>query len=231
MTPRTSKSDPYPPAIVMHLNVLLFHREHNTCVWQMMLNHLNCFNEEQGEISFGVLGRAMGGAPTGRDIDTTRRLYVMSNVIRRYMLNFQDDLGHLDQIRYYFTVTPEMDEVQAVGDRMITLIEDLAVNRFTWYEGTKASFKTLQQGLAHQEHRLEVEPLFKDDINDAYQKLYKKAKKMTHSRWLEQFPGVWPEVLRPDPLDPDIAIDADEHGRDSKTGRSRRNKRRRTRTV
>jgi hypothetical protein len=229
MTKPMGKSDPYPPAIAMHLSILQFHRRHNTCVWQMMVNHFNCFNEVQGEISFSVLARAMAGAPTGRDIAITRRLYIMSNVIRRYLLHFQDDVGHVDRIRYYFTVTSDRPEVELVGERMVTMVEDLATNAFSWYEGTKASYKTLAAAQTHQELRLEIKPLWISDISRVYKKLYRKAKIKTHSRWLEQFPLLWPEVSIPDALRPDIALDDLEVGRDPRTGRSLRHKRRRVR--
>ena len=62
------KSNVYAQSVLMQCLFLSHQKEHSLPVWTMFKRNMACFNEEAGEISFGMLARSARGGIRAKTI-------------------------------------------------------------------------------------------------------------------------------------------------------------------
>jgi hypothetical protein len=166
----------------------------------MFLNNCAIFNEECGELAFGVLGRSNAGDTKTADFNHLN--FVFSN-LRVYMNASQGmraSSGHSE------FVTPksgrqcikvESEEVQAVTAHMKSIIRALVSNKHRMYDGEKEGYRS--SAAAH-EHQLPLGDLIHFLGIDCQEFFARRAQKVETTLakgfllGVLDYQNVWPEL-------------------------------------
>ena len=139
----------YVPKVISHLNVLLYHQKYNTKIWKMHSDDPACFNEEPGELSFALLGRAKGNDAKQDIFQHLNNLYPLINsCIDRSDHSDRQDTGYTSRAgrkqSQRFRVDAGSIDTVAVLAFFMTTINELKTGTFSCYDGTPESYKSKQ---------------------------------------------------------------------------------------
>ena len=76
------KSHTYARSLALQLMLLRSHRERNSPIWTMMVEHLGSWVEENGEKSFSLLSHAVLSDTMSNHIEHMNKLYTLLSVYR-----------------------------------------------------------------------------------------------------------------------------------------------------
>lgn len=211
--PTSRRCSMYIPAIAMHITSLVYQRDNNTRIWQMMQEHLSCFNEQIGELSFSSLAHAMVGDTKRADFAHINRLYKMGTATRTVVGDIKEEIGHLYKSSDRITIKPDAPELLAVTAHMERTIAAMRSGAWMMYTNecveklpTHAHFELISP----QSPRLIWSPSSRADAKG----YFRKAVKETVGRWLDAYADIWPEVnqeVSSSDSSDDVPLYADNH--------------------
>ena len=187
-------SQEYVDCMVMFLNTLTFLRRMKTPVWYMYLNHLNCFNEEAGEISFSILSRAMLGDNHKHELDHMSMMYQLTPLYRKITCEMQDDVGHLYHSSHTrHNIRHDAPEVRIVGEDMIQVVKELRMKTFMEYDGSAQGYKNSTAAMEHQVEPAHMTIWWIDDISQEVCEALEVNNTRYGGNWMKTHSDIWPE--------------------------------------
>ena len=198
-------SQEYVDCMVMFLNTLTFLRRAKTPVWYMYLHHLNCFNEEAGEISFSILSRAMLGDNHKHELDHMSTMYQLTPLYRKITREMQDDIGHLYHSSHTrANIKSDAPEVRMVAEDMIQVVKELRMKTFMEYDGSTQGYKNSTAAMDHQVEPAHMTIWWIDDISKEVCDAIEVNNSRYGSNWMKNYTDIWPEG------DPDFISDIED---------------------
>ena len=192
----------YVPAIISNICLWEHQRVNRLPAWQMFLQNASFGNEEPGELSFAVLGRATQKDPHGNDF---KHMDTMYRQLRTYMNASQgfrigEHLSAFYASGRKFTGSQEgVDVVEATTEHFKSLIRHVKSNVPTMYDGSDDGFASIKHAATHQ---LQIKTLVRFTEKDVKGVLLKKCgalyNRMTKVWMDEKNFDIWPEA-RPEP--------------------------------
>jgi hypothetical protein len=190
----------YTYALITSLLVWRYQMKNKTFTWRMFLNNCAIFNEECGELAFGVLGRANVGDTKTNDFNHMN--FVFSN-LRVYMNashGMRASSGHseFESPKYgrHF-IKPESEEVLAVTSHMKTIIRALTSNKYQMYDGDREGYRSIAQAHEHQVPLKDLKHFLGGDFEEMFVRRAERVEKTLAKGFLlgvPQYQIVWPEL-------------------------------------
>ena len=200
----------YSYAIVTNLLVWAYQKANKTAAWKIFINNCAIFNEEAGEMSFGVLAGTNVGDTKTADFNHMNTLYSNLRVYMSASQGMRLRSGNSEFVdpkhgRNYIKQSSE--EVQTVGVYVNSIIRKLVRNRHGMYDGEKEGY---QNDTKAKEHHVEldgVKHFLEPHFDGLFSRRAKRVATKMNERWLlkvRDYQTVWPELI--------IAAELDEVG-------------------
>ena len=191
------KSNSYSQSICMHFMQLLYQQERNLPAWTMFRDNVNMFNEEQGEISFSVLGRAVTGSGNRKDIDVMREQWLRIQQYREFDEAMEQEYAKngASEQNWRKSYNPYDPEVNATSEFMLARLRQLGQSSYEVYSNT-----TVSQTKAEADKTMvpftRSTPIWKDDTSAYLDTQLDKCIKFT-SAWAANFGHIWSAFAPP----------------------------------
>jgi hypothetical protein len=143
----------YSYAIVTSLLVWAHQKANNTAAWQVFMNNCAIFNEESGELSFGVLAGANVGDTKTANFNHMNELYSNLRVYMSASHGMRVSSGNSEfknpkHGRNF--IKKDSAEVEAVTAYIKSMIRSLRRNRHQMYSGEKEGYSNSVKAHCHQ---------------------------------------------------------------------------------
>ena len=188
------KKSPYPPAVALYMATLVPHRELNTEIWTMLRNHLSCFNEECGEMSFSCLGRATAKDSLKHCLEHASVLYRLITAARLVAGDFKEEVGHLYKSSERVFIPVNSAEVDVTTTTCTDIVNSLVSDTFEIYTSTNCRRTESQENAVYPEDE-DVTTLWIADSRLILLRYLARAQTQVVSHWLDVYSDHWPECL------------------------------------
>ena len=200
----------YSYAIVTSLLVWAYQKTNKTAAWKIFINNCAIFNEESGEMSFGVLAGANVGDTKTADFNHMNTLYSNLRVYMSASQGMRLSSGNSEFVdpkhgRNY--IKPGSEEVQTVGAYVNSIIRKLMRQRHRMYDGEKEGYQNSTKAEDHQMELEGVKHFLQPHFNGLFSRRARKVETKMNERWLlkdREYQTVWPELI--------LAAEEDEYG-------------------
>lgn len=183
---------------LLQVLIMLYQRQHDLPIWQMLMHDTSMLNEETGEMSFSVLSRCVVGDQNAAKFEYLNKMYILIPAF----VQMEDDLtGDLCKTGPKFNwrrkVKPDGEEVQAVGAFIKSMIRAASLNRLNEYDGKNkdsACYKDAIKGGASLRAVSSVTPFWMDDVTAVLHQDLVKARHKTKTNFGSEYRAIWPEM-------------------------------------
>ena len=172
--------------------------------WQIAANGLSAYNEEAGELSFSVLGRACLGDTKRSDFDHLSKLYRLFNVYR----SVEDEVGaDVDSQRNMTSwrkiIKNDGPEVTATTEFVRAHLRQIRDGQLFGYNNTTKSFKDRAIAIQHMQrirHRELSLWMKKEDMSSHFDGHINKMEELLRTDWGSVHSDIWPELAQEEPV-------------------------------
>lgn len=198
------RSNAYSQSICMHFMQLLYQQSKNLPSWTMLKESVDMFNEEPGEISFSVLGRAVTGDANRKEIKMMKEQWLRIQQHREFDEAMREEIHGDEAIqtnwrKQYRSIDPE---VGAAREFMRARIREIKGGTYRVYRGLLGgAYYNKTQADKHMQPFTRAVPMWKADTTD-YLKLQLDTCSKFVSAWAAPYGHIWPAfALRGPALD------------------------------
>lgn len=171
--------------------------------WQIAANGLSAYNEEAGELSFSVLGRACLGDTKRSDFDHLSKLYRLFNVYR----SVEDEVGaDVDSQRNMTSwrkiIKSDGPEVTATTEFVRAHLRQIRDGQLFVYNNTSKSFKDRAVAIQHMQrirHRELSLWMKEEDMSSHFDGHINKMEELLRTDWGSVHSDIWPELAQEAP--------------------------------
>jgi hypothetical protein len=193
------RGNTYVRACILQCLILLYQRKHNTVAWRMFMANMSVFNEEAGEMSFSMLGRAMVGDTIVRKFEHLDKLYKLIHMYRTVESDlYMDGRGFEKNRNWRKKIPQDCETITTVIAFFHTMFRQIKQGKFKVYDGTGASYKSADHARQNLVELKLPAPLWREDVNLDVPLGRMQDKVVTE--WMTSFITIWPEFEHlPDP--------------------------------
>ena len=190
-------STEYIRCILVQLQLLKYHQQHDDALWTMFCNQFSVFNEESGEISFSILARTVLGHSNKSDLEHMNTMYRQINRVRQIDDSFQNDGGATfkSDKNWHKKFTSDSEMVTTIGQFVKARVREIAIGRFTQYDGKTTGYTNIEKAREHQIPFAKTTRFWKDSIEQQFDHEMSKVKEWEGSNVGSKVVSVWPEIL------------------------------------
>jgi hypothetical protein len=182
----------YVRACILQCLILLSQRKRKTVAWRMFMANMSVFNEEAGEMSFSMLGRAMVGDTIVRKFEHLDKLYKLIHTYRTVESDlYFDGRGFEKNCNWRKKIPQDCETITTVVAFFHTMFRQIKQGKFKVYDGGEASYKSADHA---RQNLVELEvpsPLWREDVNLDVPLTRMRGKIITD--WMTGFVTIWPE--------------------------------------
>ena len=197
------KGHAYIRAMILHLLVVFRDRRLDMPAWQIASHGLSAYNEEAGELSFSVLGRACLGDTKRSDFDHLSKLYRLFNVYR----SVEDEVGaDVDSQRNMTSwrkiIKNDGPEVTATTEFVRAHLRQIRDGQLFVYNNTAKSFKDRAVAIQHLKrirHRELTLWMKQEDMSSHFDGHINKMEELLRTDWGSAHSDIWPELAQEAP--------------------------------
>ena len=125
----------YSRSMFFHMLLLCHQRQHNLPSWQMYTKSASVFNEEVGEISLSVLGRAVLGDTLQSDFELMSKLYLLQHHYRAVSKDIRTDQNRKTRSSGYIQLAKRELVLKKTTDFILASILQMEVGTYRVYTG------------------------------------------------------------------------------------------------
>jgi hypothetical protein len=188
-----TKSHDYPKMQLSEMMMLEYWRSSGHVIWDMMEGNMSMFNEEFGEIFFGILSRCVLGDHIKSSFEHMNDIYKLLPVyraIRDEIMKDHDNSKH--SLNWHHKIPVDSDEVAATALFFKGMIRRIYANTFESYEVNAGSYKypAVLKGM----NKYNVPVVFNPNVADELAPLFANIKHTLRGHFLYPFQHSWPEA-------------------------------------
>jgi hypothetical protein len=188
------KSHVYIHSIMMQLMVLKHQRNNDTAAWRMLMGSLSTFNEEAGEISFGMLARCILGDTQKGKFAHLNKLYQQIHFYGQLESELgAEGAGFSKNGNWRKKVDPDGELVQTVATFVNQLVRQIRMETFKVYSGKPATYKLCGPAIKNLVSVSNPVPLWLPDILSVLDAQFEKCKQKFATFFVEPYSDIWPE--------------------------------------
>jgi hypothetical protein len=193
------RANTYVRACILQCLILLYQRKHNTVAWRMFMANMSVFNEEAGEMSFSMLGRAVLGDTITRKFEHLDKLYKLIHMYRTVESDLYLDGRGFEKNRNWRKKNPqECETITSVVAFFHSMFRQIKQGKFKVYDGTWPSYKNADHARQNLVELKVPVVLWREDVNLDVPLGRMRDKVVTD--WMTSFITIWPEFEhQPDP--------------------------------
>jgi hypothetical protein len=188
------KSHVYIQSIIMQLLVLRHQRNNQTSAWQMLMGSLSTFNEEAGEISFGMLARSILGDTQKGKFAHLNKLYQQIHFYGQLETELgSEGAGFTKNGNWRKKIDPEGELVTSIAHFVNQLVRQMRQKAFRVYGGKPSGYKNAGPALQTYVNVSNPVPLWVFDIEVMLDVQMEKCKDKFLTFFVEPYSDIWPE--------------------------------------
>jgi hypothetical protein len=188
------KSHVYIQSVLMQLLVLRHQRLKDTCAWRMLMGSLSTFNEEAGEISFGMLARSILGDTQKGKFAHLNKLYQQIHFYGQLESEMgSEGAGFAKNGNWRKKLEPEGEVVETIALFVKQIIRQITQQSFRVYSGKPGGYKNSASASQTLVNVSNPVPLWLPDIETVLDVQLQKCKDKFHTFFVEPYSDIWPE--------------------------------------
>lgn len=135
------KSSLYANGVILCLLILLHWRRHNLPMWTMWTANLSCYNEESGEIAFGLLAASLLNDTKKSVFDHLNKRWIL---LRKYfdnaaVFNEHNQSSSSRTTTHNLHISPNSEEVNALATHFTNQINAIRRSQFRFYRNPSST--------------------------------------------------------------------------------------------
>ena len=195
----------YSRCMFFHMLLLFHQRKHKLPSWQMYTKSASVFNEEVGEISLSVLGRAVLGDTLQSDFEHMSKIYLLQHQYRAVTKDIRTDQNRKTRSSGSIQLGKRELILTKTTEFILASIERMEAGPYRVYTGplTKTNPAYMAKAVSStftREERKNIMPFWlahssnANQIDTVLEKLRLNAVKTYFQTWGFQIRSVWPEM-------------------------------------
>lgn len=182
----------YPKMQLTQLLILEYWRKSGYYACDMMAANTSIINEELGEATFSLLGRAVLGDTCRSDFQYMRGVYKLISTYRDVKDDVSVQQGKKDTINWHHRINDDDEAVLSTKvffNRLIRGVKDNSYRSYNGYPDSFASQLKAQSNLTEEYLGIVYQP---EQVRNSLQDVLVMIKRNLNSTFLSQNPDVWP---------------------------------------
>jgi hypothetical protein len=187
-----TKSHDYPKMMLTEMLMLEYWRTSDHVIWEMMDGNMSMFNEEYGEIFFGILSRCVLGDHIKSSFEHMNEIYTLLPVyrsIKEEIMKDHDNSKH--SLNWHHKIPVDSEEVHASAFFFKQMIRQICANNYDSYAVT-TSYKrpAVLDGLC----RYNAPIVYNPNVGDELEAVFGTIRNNLEGFFLHKHQQTWPEA-------------------------------------